>query len=779
MKNVVTVSLGSSKQNFAFETDFLGHRFKVQRVGADDDTGKAWELMRRHQANADAIGLGEIGDHWHVGQNTVINKETRRLLNVVTRVPATTGATLRRLLQVRAVRWVQNHLGHYFDNNIVLFLSGMRNYDMAVALSDYTPNLNFADALAQTGAPTMLTSLQQLELYAKGSDWALSGKSGEMLEGMLSGYKSARIASAVSKAHVVVGTFHELKEVGSPANLAGKTVITSAVDDERLAFFKHCRVNLVIDVSPQLFDRVVGTNVIEAMILAALGKPHEEVSDDDFVEILDELDIKPRLLHPTGSFRNIRRFAFVVHPLSQEFIRKGFPIPKATPKFIMDQVETMAAHMPPMVYCKMENIVSPSGAEAEGWLISVGGTPKEMLARSPEFTYRRLLHASRIAEKLGAQIMGLGAFTKVVGDAGVTVARRSRLPITTGNSYSASGALWAAADAMKRMGLVQVDPKTKKVMAKTMVIGASGSIGSVSARLLAMAFDEVVIAGRDMKKLDELKASILEDTPAAKVVCSTDYDSLLADMDMIVTSTSGAGKKILDITKVKPGCVITDVARPLDLPPEEVAKRPDVLVIESGEIELPTKVKGLKSIGLPPNVIYACLAETIVLALEGRFEVFTVGRDTEWEKVKEIYKLGLKHGMKLSAISGVKGVYSDEDIAKVVELAKKARLTWKKRGSAAAPAARKTPGRAKAPAAAAVEAAAPAAAKRTRKSAAPAPVAQPAAKAAPAKKAAPRRAAVKLPPAPVPAAAKRVVKKAAAPAPAVPVKAAARKRVAA
>jgi hypothetical protein len=129
--------------------------------------------------------------------------------------------------------------------------------------------------------------------------------------------------------------------------------------------------------------------------------------------------------------------------------------------------------------------------------------------------------------------------------------------------------------------------------------------------------------------------------------------------------------------------VITDVARPLDLPPEDVAKRPDVLVVESGEIDLPTQVKGLKSIGLPKNVIYACLAETIVLALEGRFEVFTIGRDTEWPKVKEIYKLGLKHGMKLAAISGVNGVFTDEDIAKVVERAKKAQPTWK--GSVAAP----------------------------------------------------------------------------------------------
>jgi hypothetical protein len=230
---------------------------------------------------------------------------------------------------------------------------------------------------------------------------------------------------------------------------------------------------------------------------------------------------------------------------------------------------------------------------------------------------------------------------------------------------------------MRRMGLVKLHPVDRHVMAKTMVIGATGSIGSVSARLLAMAFDEVVIAGRDLRKLEDLKASILKDTPNAKVTCSTDYDELLGEMDMIVTSTSGAGKKILDIMRVKPGCVITDVARPLDLPPEEVAKRPDVLVIESGEIELPTKVRGLKSIGLPSNVIYACLAETIVLALEGRFEVFTVGRDTEWEKVKEIYRLGIRHGMKLAAISGAKGVYSDEDIARVVELAKKARRGWK------------------------------------------------------------------------------------------------------
>jgi len=276
-----------------------------------------------------------------------------------------------------------------------------------------------------------------------------------------------------------------------------------------------------------------------------------------------------------------------------------------------------------------------------------------------------------MAKRMGAQIMGLGAFTKVVGDAGVTVAKKAHLPITTGNSYSASGALWAAADAVRRMGLINVE-KGKKIAGKTMVLGATGAIGSVCARLLAKAFDEVYLVGRNTAKLLAMKESILQETPGVSVKVTTQPDKFVADMDVIVTATSGAGKKVLDITNVKPGCVITDVARPLDLSPEDVAKRPDVLVIESGEIELPGNPE-MKNIGLPHKVAYACLAETIVLALEGRFEIFTIGRDIEWEKVREIYKLGLKHGMKLAAISGVNGVFTDEDIAEVKRLALEAR----------------------------------------------------------------------------------------------------------
>ncbi|WP_353224601.1 saccharopine dehydrogenase NADP-binding domain-containing protein [Salinisphaera sp. C84B14] len=678
MKHVISVSMGPSAQDYSLKTKFLGKDFTVTRQGADGDEDRAWDLLRRAQSHADAVGLGLIRDYCDVGTRRFVDKD--KLLKVVTRVPATTGAHLRRMLQLRAVRHVHKTLGSYFNNSRVLFMSGSVNYDIAVEMSHYTPNLSFADALLQTGTPTMLSSLAQLELFATGSTmangiWA-TRKLGAVLP-RLAKIKQRLLAQEMAKSHVIVGAIEDIRSFAGDGNLKGKTLLSSAIDEQSLAWLKAQEANLAIDICPQPFKQVVDVDVIEAMILAATELEPQELSDETRAGIIDELELTAQLLHPTGHFRNVRRFAFIIHPLSQQAIRKGLPLlPKSTPKRLMDQVEKAAAMLPPMEYCKMTNIISPTGAEAEGWLIAVGGTPKEMLARSPEFTYRRLLAAADKAQKMGAQIIGLGAFTKVVGDAGMTVAQRANLPVTTGNSYSASGALWAAADAMRRMGLVET-PKGGRVQAKAMVIGATGSIGSVSARLLAMTFDEVYLGGRDQDKLKALKASILEETPEAKVVAAADYEGHLAEMDMIVTTTSGAGKKVLDITRVKPGCVITDVARPLDLPPEECAKRPDVLVIESGEIELPSKVRGMRDIALPENIVYACLAETIVLALEGRFEAFTVGRDTEWRKVKEIYKLGLKHGMKLAPIAGVNGVYTDEDIARVVELARERRKTWK------------------------------------------------------------------------------------------------------
>ena len=686
MKHVVSISLGSSQQDFEFTTEFLGTRLRVQRIGTNGSTATAIKLIKQWDKKAAAIGLGVLKDSYKVGSQRFIDKDSARLKAVATRVPATTGGRLGDILQEWAVRHAQSQLGSYFNNARTLFFSGLTDYKLALALSEYTTNLQFADPVLQLGVPKLLGSLDALHLYSNGAhyvkDWSLPSA---IATGPVKEWTRFVLRKAMQKATVLVAPAHELDDFGLE-ELAGKTLIAAAVNDERMAQLRDKGVSTVIDGAPVMHGHVIGANLLDAMILAATGKAADEILEDDYLEIITGMDVQPRIVYPNG-YKRVNRFAFVIHPLSQEYFKKVKPIEmlsQVSPPVLMDSLEKIMAYAPPFVYSRVTGIKSPTGVEAEGWLISVGGTPKEIMRHDPEFTYRRLLDAAAMAKRLGAQIMGLGAFTKVVGDAGLTVAKRAPLPITTGNSYSASGALWAAHDALLRMRLLPTPKGKERVKFKAMIVGATGAIGSVCARLMARAAEEVYMVSPESAKLLALKESILKDSPGAKIFIASSADKCIADMDMIVTATSGAGKKVLDIMKVKPGCVITDVARPLDLPPQEVAKRPDVLVIESGEIHLPGDVQ-MKNIGLPKGLAYACLAETIVLALEGRFENYTVGRAIEWEKVREIYQMGLKHGMKLAAISGVNGPFSDADIERVRELALIARAEKQPAKSATKP----------------------------------------------------------------------------------------------
>jgi hypothetical protein len=125
----------------------------------------------------------------------------------------------------------------------------------------------------------------------------------------------------------------------------------------------------------------------------------------------------------------------------------------------------------------------------------------------------------------------------------------------------------------------------------------------------------------------------------------------------------------VEISKCKPGAVICDVARPPDISREEAALRPDVLVIESGEVLIPGDIDFGYDIGLPPKTAYACLAETALLAMDGRFEDYTLGRNISMERVKEIYRLFKKHQFQIAGLRSFGNYVTDEMVAEKRALA--------------------------------------------------------------------------------------------------------------
>jgi predicted amino acid dehydrogenase len=670
---IVNVSLAGPELDYDVQATLLGQTYRLVRRGTSGDVAAAVAIVEEWRDRAAAFALSGVREARAVGLFDGTDAEVEPIHDACGDVPITYGDQLTDVLQEWAIRTVQAQSPGYFSNARTLVLGSGNHARTAKVLAEFTPNVEYADPLATLDSTALRAATRVLGIAGDVASLSMRLIPGRIRESLVAPaqWVSHEIARRATRdCDVVVASYDELTGFGLE-DLAGKTVVSSAISEDRLAELASRGVDRVVDTTPQPFRHVtVVAAVLEAIMMIHDGDGN--LTADDVLQIIQEAGLEPRSLMPNGPRRK-SRFAFVIHPLSTQYFRNVEPlgtitqVPGMTPV-----VEKAAAYLPPFVYSHVTGITSPTGAETEGWLITVGGTPKELLAHSPEFTYARLLAAAEIARKLGAQVMGLGAFTKVVGDAGVTVARQAPLPVTTGNSYSASGALWAAHAALRRLGIVEVDSRGR-LRGKTMVIGATGAIGSVCARLLALASDELWLVSPESAKLLALKAEIESENPRARIFVAAKPDDALPDMDMIVTATSAAGQKVLDVMALKPGCVITDVARPLDLSAEDVAKRPDVLVVESGEIELPGDDIHIGDIGLPDGVVFACLAETIVLALEGRYETFTVGRNIEWTKVKEIYRLGLKHGMKLATISGVNGVFTEADFDRVRELALTAR----------------------------------------------------------------------------------------------------------
>jgi len=353
-------------------------------------------------------------------------------------------------------------------------------------------------------------------------------------------------------------------------------------------------------------------------------------------------DSSPAPVRPAKG--DTHRFGFVLHPLTVDYLalHPRYSWTRHLPRGLL---ETTAAYLPAQKVGRVTGGRSPTTGQAiEGLIYGLGATPRQMLTRAPEFTYARIGQAVRDAAAQGARIVGLGAFTKVVGDAGVTVAKRAPIPVTTGNSLTIAATLETAKLTAKRMGWPDL------ARGKAMIVGATGSIGSVCSRLLAAAVRDVVLVSIEPDRLVALKQKILAETPNATVELDTSTVRWVGECDLIVTATSAFGQRVLDVSQCKPGAVILDVALPPDISAAEAAVREDVLVVESGEVMIPGPVNISFDIGLPPGVAYACMAEAALLAMENRFECFTLGRDVHPDRVKEIYRLFRRHGFQIAPL---------------------------------------------------------------------------------------------------------------------------------
>ncbi|EKP95021.1 aminotransferase class III-fold pyridoxal phosphate-dependent enzyme [Thermaerobacter subterraneus] len=392
---------------------------------------------------------------------------------------------------------------------------------------------------------------------------------------------------------------------------------------------------------------------------------------------------------PSGDPRE-GRFAFLVHPVDLENYPEFDPSLAAFSRAELEELAGRWNHLLKPFRIGRTRVVSAAGATAYGEFYAVPRTADEFLAMPQAEAVAEIEEAIELARENGARIVGLGAYTSVVTRGGLHL-RDAGVALTTGNSFTVVAAVEAIAEASRRLGF----PLGQGTVA---VVGATGAIGRATALLLAGEVRRLVLIGnparpeQSRRRLLRVAADLARHVlslaasgrplgPLAQVlvefggwpdpaepaeaflprleawlaagrcplVVTTDLDAMLPQADVVVTATSSTAHLVTP-RNVKFGAVVCDLSRPPNVSREVGDARPDVLVIDGGVIEVPGRPSMGWNFGFERGLVYACMAETMMLALEHHYRHTSLGADLNLETILWLKDLARQHGFRLAEL---------------------------------------------------------------------------------------------------------------------------------
>jgi acetylornithine/succinyldiaminopimelate/putrescine aminotransferase/predicted amino acid dehydrogenase len=428
-----------------------------------------------------------------------------------------------------------------------------------------------------------------------------------------------------------------------------------------------------------------------------------------------------------------RKFAFIIHYPGPEDVVLNNPSFDAYSReelFRFMEWESRAAE--PGVVCHLPSIRSLDGTVAEGWLIGVPYGGREIMGSCREEAVEAIRKAVDIGRDLGAGIIGLGALTSVVTRGGRSALGRG-VAITSGNSFTTLMAMEALAAGAGKM-------KINLEQARGAVVGATGSIGRACAVMLSEQIANITLLGNpahvksSQNRLNSLAADLLSwawqrcqqgnlsglaawldsalktgarissaltrdlknhltlGQPVSYKMLqewcdglgqrcplhlSLDVEATLPDCQLVVAA-SNSPEYLIFPHHLRSGAVVCDVARPADVAPETIASRRDVLVLEGGLVQLPDQVAFGANLGYRDGVTLACLSETMLLALEGDYQDYSIGNNLSLSTVTYLRGLAAKHGFGLAGLKMGNDELDEDDIAAIYQ---NSLVTLKKAGS--------------------------------------------------------------------------------------------------
>ncbi len=298
MKKIVSVSLGSSTRDHRAVVDLMGEEFDISREGVDGKLDAAIKRVAELDGKVDAIGLGGIDVYLYAGLKRYALRDGLRLLNAAKTTPVVDGSGLKNTLEREAVRFMQDDLHIDLGGKKVLMVSALDRFGMAQALVDAGADVLFGDFIFALDKDMAVRDLKTFEEMAEKylpdacklpfQFFYPTGKKQEKPP-------EPKYPQYYEEADIIAGDFHFMRQF-MPPRLDGKIVLTNTVTQANIDELRDRGVKMLITTTPDFQGRSFGTNVIEAALLALVGKRWEDVTAADYERVLHELHLKPRVI---------------------------------------------------------------------------------------------------------------------------------------------------------------------------------------------------------------------------------------------------------------------------------------------------------------------------------------------------------------------------------------------------------------------------------------------------------------------------------------------------
>ncbi len=343
-------------------------------------------------------------------------------------------------------------------------------------------------------------------------------------------------------------------------------------------------------------------------------------------------------------------FAFIGHPRTLSDVPRKFPFAGLLPSHV---VERWFRYQWPFVASYITGLTVANGTPTTGAMLISPLTTEQMI-RNPRLARKRVLQTIQLAEKMGAKIAGLGAFTSIVTRDGRDLEGKVRLGLTTGNPHSAAIAVQNVlqAAALTNLSLPH---------ATAAIIGGAGSVGSACAKMLSRLVANLLII--DIKK-DALQDLItqLADQPA--VVTGASSLDQVRNADIVIAATNNP-HILLTAGHLKPGAIVIDAAQPKNVSEDIPRQRPDVVVIESAVVQTPD-IDVHFDLDLAPGEALGCLSETMILTAIGWEGHYSLGK-ADPSHAAHIIAAGRTLGFRLARFRNSAGYVTDEHLLRIAQ----------------------------------------------------------------------------------------------------------------